>query len=380
MADEGVHTTRPPRILVVDDSFDHRVIADGFLSAAGYRVSHASSGQQALRMLDEEGLPHLICLDIRMPEMDGIELTRRLRAREDTAQVPVLIVTASPDPDLQRAALDAGADDYLVKPLRRIELLMRVRSLLRIRALNEDLRRRNRLIEQQRDQLIDAMQLRQQLFSMVVHDLKNPLAGVRGNMRMLLQGQVKGEDARATLQDVDEAAEWMQRMVLQILDLTRAADGGLETAKELVSVRDLLELVAAPARRQLAELDRTIELRVPASAADVWADFGLLRRLVANLLDNAGRFAPRGSVVSLRASNTGSAWRLEVIDRGVGVQLDKRDLIFEPYATLESGARSRGLGLAFCRLAVEAHDGCIGVDDVPGGGSCFWVELPLPPG
>jgi signal transduction histidine kinase len=311
--------------------------------------------------------------------MSGITLTRALRDDPTTAQLAVVILTAATDPETQREALAAGADDYLVKPIRRVELLLRVRSLLRIRALTKHLRRQTRRVEQQRDQLVDALQLRQQLFSMVVHDLKNPLAGMRGNLGLVLRSHGVSPDQRDALSDVDDAAEWMQRMVLQILDLTRPDGEGIEVDCVAVDAVALLEQVASPARRQLAELDRRLVVDLVAGGETVWADPGLLRRLVANLVDNAGRFAPRGTAVVLRAQPCSSGWRLDVEDEGPGVDLDKRSVIFEPYIRLEKSSRqTRGLGLAFCRLAAEAHGGCIGVEDRPGGGARFWIELPGP--
>lgn len=373
-------TPLPPRILVVDDSFEHRMVADGFLSSAGYRVSHAGSGEAALAAVEADP-PDLVCLDVRMPGLDGIAVTQAFRADPATLHLPVLILTADTDPQTQRQALAAGADDYLVKPLRRVELLLRVRALLRIQSLTRDLRRQKRRTEQQRDQLVDALQLRQQLFAMVVHDLKNPLAGMRGNLGLVRRSAGLSPDQQEALTDVDEAAEWMQRMVLQILDLTRPDGVGIEVDCEAVDAETLLARVASSARRQLAELDRRLEIQVVEGAQTVWADPGLLRRLVANLVDNAGRFAPRGTAVRVCARLCEAGWRLEVDDEGPGVEPDKRAVIFDPYTRLERSSRqTRGLGLAFCRLAAEAHGGRIGVTDRPGGGARFWVELPAAAG
>lgn len=372
---------RHPLLLVVDDSLQHRVLAEGFLASAGYRVELAESGAEALARV-AAAPPDLVVLDVRMPGMSGAEVCRAIRALPGGRDLPVLFVTTLQDPEVQRAAYDAGADDCLTKPLTPTELLMRVRSLLRIRRLSLDLRRRSAVIEQHRDTLLESLRVRRQLFHMVLHDLKNPLSSSRSELRALRALPGMPEAALEVLTDLDEGAQWMERMVHQILSLAGAEHHPLEVAPEWVQAAAALEQAIAPARRQLAELERGISVSVSAGAEELFVDADLLRRALANLVDNAGRHAPRGTDVRVEVTRQQACWEIAVIDDGPGVPEEQRGVIFDAFTSLgEAGARTgRGLGLAFCRLVAEGHGGRIGVHPGPEGGSRFWMRLPLPPG
>ena len=147
----------PPTILVVDDNLQNREVAEGHLVGAGYQAVQADSGLAALGMLESGAVrPDLVLLDVLMPGLDGFETCRRIRALPDGSRLPVLFLTALGDLGTHKAALDSGADDFLTKPINRTELLIRVRSLLRIKALSDEQTRNLEVISRQRDALIEA--------------------------------------------------------------------------------------------------------------------------------------------------------------------------------------------------------------------------------
>jgi DNA-binding response OmpR family regulator len=161
-----------PTILVVDDNLQNREVAEGHLVAAGYLAVQAESGEEALALLQGGGpRPDLVLLDVLMPGLDGFETCRRIRALPGGTRIPVLFLTALGDLGTHKAALDSGADDFLTKPINRTELLIRVRSLLRIKALSDEQTRHLEVISSQRDALVEAQRQKEELTALIVHDL-----------------------------------------------------------------------------------------------------------------------------------------------------------------------------------------------------------------
>src|SRR5580704_18453719 len=160
-----------PTILVVDDNLQNREVAEGHLVGAGYDVLQAEGGAQALTLLQGRR-PDLVLLDVLMPGMDGFETCRRIRALPEVGDLPVLFLTALGDLETHKAALESGADDFLT------ELLIRVRSLLRIKRLSDELRANVQVIRTQRDALLAAQRQKDELTALIVHDLKNPLSSI----------------------------------------------------------------------------------------------------------------------------------------------------------------------------------------------------------
>src|SRR5262249_1341684 len=144
-------------VLVVDDNFQNREVAEGHLVGAGYQAIQAESGEAALALVESGApWPDLILLDVLTPGLDGVGTCRRIRSRPGGPTVPILFLTALGDLGTHKAALDSGADDFLTKPINRTELLIRVRSLLRIKALSDEQARNLAVISQQRDALVEA--------------------------------------------------------------------------------------------------------------------------------------------------------------------------------------------------------------------------------
>lgn len=377
----GLEAQRPQRILVVDDNPANRQVAEGHLVSAGYRVTLAESGEAALAAYRAEP-PDLVLMDILMPGMDGFETCARLKELPGSRDVPVVFLTALADFASHQKALEAGADDFLTKPINRTELLIRVRSLLWVKRLKDELTQGYDLIRAQRDALLQAQRQKEELSALVVHDLKNPLTGILVNARFLLGEPAFVGDTQDALRDIVTSAEAMHRMVMNLLDISRSEDGTLVPRLSEVDLGELVELTCATARRRLEE--RRLELTLVMEAKALRADRDLLQRLLENLIDNAIKYTPAGGQLRIesRAEPEGQLL-LKVSDSGTGIPPEAREQIFQKYARLEGSAEvartSRGLGLAFCRLAAEAHGGRIWVEDQPPVGTAFCVLLPLAP-
>lgn len=378
----------PETILVVDDNLQNREVAEGHLVAAGYAVILAEGGPQALTLF-EQRRPDLVLLDVLMPGMDGFTTCRRLRELPRGKETPILFLTALGDLGTHKAALDSGADDYLTKPINRTELVIRIRSLLRIKQLSHQLQQNYEVIRTQRDALLQAHRQKEELAALIVHDLKNPLSSILSNVQFIERSKHLVGTDRESLQDVLRASESMLRMVMNLLDISRSEDGALVPQMIDFDVAPLLEEICSEMGRRVEDKQQRLALSVAAQVGVVRADRDLVRRIVENLIDNAYKYGPRNATISvearLGAGQDVGTLELRVRDQGEGVPQSYRTRIFEKYARLEDHAgaelrNSHGLGLVFCRRAVDVHGGQIWVEDSAPRGSCFCVRLPLAPG
>lgn len=225
---------------------------------------------------------------------------------------------------------------------------------------------------------------KEELTGFIVHDLKNPLASILANTRFLHHESAADDDAKDAAKDVLDAAESMHRMVLDLLDVSRAENGALVAKLVEVDVPKLLDNVSRAVGLRAAEKETKLVVRATALGGRlVRADKDLLSRVLENLLDNCLKYTPSGSTIQIEAEvRSDTHVELAIRDDGPGIPPEFRDKVFEKYVRLEgdghsSQARnSRGLGLVFCRLAVEAHGGRIWVEENQPRGSCFRIRLP----
>jgi two-component system sensor histidine kinase/response regulator len=366
-----------PKILVIDDNAENLALAQATLDDEGYQVVLAGSGEEGIRKFEAEQ-PDCVLLDVRMPDMDGFEVCGRIRASAHGADTPVVFLTALRDVDTFDRALRAGGDDFLTKPVRPTELIVRVQAALKLRRMSAELREHYELVRRQRDDLMRVQLQKERLSAFVVHDLKNPVSTMDLHAQLLLRERGLSEGARESVLRIREEARSLLRLLLDLLDISKSEEGALVAHVESVDLPALLaEVTAALAIK--AEAAR-VSFACAIEVDRVSADRDLLRRVLENLIENAIRHAPAGSRVGLGAHVRDDGVEIRVADAGPGIPADMRERIFDPFVQVESGDRvmtrtGRGLGLTFCRLAIEAHRGRIWVEDgAPG--SVFYVRLP----
>lgn len=364
------------RLLVVDDSPQNRLVATGHLEAAGYEVLNASSGEEALEMLATERID-LVVLDVLMPGLGGFETCRRIRATPAIADTPILFLTALGDREATTPAIEAGGDDLLPKPFHRSELLLRTRALIRQRQTTRQLERALHEVAEQNEALRRVEHDKRRISQLIVHDLKGPISAAMANAE-LLRHTVSADDTEV-VGDIVIAMQQLDRTARDLLDLSRAEVGELTPRMEPISLVDLAGEVVSAMRGIARWTDVSLDLDVRVD--QVSADRELTRRLLQNLVHNAIKHAPRGTSVRIAASLDGETLVLRVSDAGPGVRPEDTERIFEIFVTLDQDALrsgSHGLGLAFCRLAAEAHGGSIWVEAQEGAGAAFCVRLPQP--
>ena len=338
------------RILAVDDHPPSVELAEAYLLPEGYVVDSASDGDEALELV-ETSPPDLILLDVLMPRLDGYRVCEALKGREDTRLIPIIMVTSLKDKSDRIKSMEMGADDFLSKPVDKLELLIRVRSLLRIKRLHEDLDHSYR-------ELKASESAREYLLQMIVHDLKNPLTVVEANLEMM---EMKGlVDCQQYLDMSRTHSRQLFHMIQDLYDVSRMEKDEWVPNRKAVDFAEVvdscLQELAAPARY----LGKEIAVELGAGLPTLKGDRELLYRLLFDLIANAQHYTPQGEKVVLRAIPDGNQLRVEIEGGGDPVPAEHETRVFEVAGQVETcGLASRGLRLPFCKMAVEAHGGKI---------------------
>lgn len=218
---------------------------------------------------------------------------------------------------------------------------------------------------------------KEDLARLVVHDMKSPIASMLLNLSLALEESLP-ERTRVALENAKASAEALHRLAMNLLDISRSEEGRLVAVRRETDIGELVRDVAEPLRARAGRGRKRIVVEGSATAQ---VDPELLRRIVENLVDNSLRYAPAGTTIRIETLLNGSL-QIRVRDEGPGIPAEAREKIFEKYAKLDpvrDERTSRGMGLAFCRIAAAAHGGTVHVEDNEPRGACFVVRLPVVP-
>jgi two-component system, sensor histidine kinase and response regulator len=351
-------------ILVADDDRSVRRLILRVLSNQAYHLVEVENGEECINLV-RTLQPDLILMDGKMPIMDGFAACEAIRKMVEGGDLPILMVTALEDAGSVNRAFSVGANDYITKPINWEVLRQRIKRLL-------DSRR--------------AEKLRDDLMHMIVHDMKNPLSNIAGYQELLLDG-AKGE-LNQTQRDIVfrtiRNANYLLEMANNILDLQKMQEGRMLLDYERVYLPDLFTRAVTNINWIAQSYSINIEVNCPTNSI-VQLDVQLMLRVLTNLLTNAIKHSVRGSKVSLSAQlvteNDKESWHLKVQDAGEGISLSDQSRIFERFTlgtnSLKSAESGTGLGLTFCKLVAEAHQGKILLESSIGKGSIFTIVLPV---
>jgi signal transduction histidine kinase len=311
-----------------------------------------------------------------MPGIDGFATCRTLKTSYGDKCAPVIFVTAKSEADDVVTGFEAGGVDYLTKPFRPKEVVARIRTHLS----------NQQLVEQQKllvEQLSKANAAKDRFLGMCAHDLRNPLSSIRGLAELMVEDAIGplSTEQKEIVQTIHGASQSMLQLVNELLDVATIEAGHLKLAKEPTSVVEIVERSVHLSNIEAAKKNTRIEMVKLSTDPMVDVDRNKIRQVVDNLISNAVKYSPRGSVITvlIHADATGAGFAVR--DSGPGIPESERHKLFKDYGRLSSvptgGEKSTGLGLAISRKIVEAHDGTIGVENIPGRGAEFVVRLPL---
>ncbi len=368
----------PRCILLVDDEPFNLALLERLLVPLGHDLVRAEDGASALAMLAERK-PDLVLLDLVMPGMDGFNVLAEIRARATEDHIPVIVLTAHSEREIRLRGLEAGADDFLEKPVDARTLRLRVANLLQWNESRAALRRLNRELESRNASLRRLQREQRELTDFVVHDLKTPLSSICLNLRYAQEvvGEERPNLAEA-LEDASRASRRLRSMIEDLLVISRLEDCDLPVHEELIVLSDLLREVFGEYVRRAA--DKHVELLGPRlTSTRVLADRALLQRVIENLLDNSLRYTPEHGRVSIATRSNGKA-EIFVSNSGPPIPPSERVRIFEKFARVENGRSAlgnAGLGLYFCKRVLEALGGSIEVTETAEWPTSFVLSLPV---
>ena len=357
------------RIVLADDNADMRDYLRRLLGGR-WAVEAVRTGREALDAVCRERAD-LVITDVMMPDMDGFALLSALKADDRTRDIPVLMLSARAGEEMRLEGLQAGADDYLVKPFSARELLARVEMQL--------LRASMRAVEdRQRRQLEVANRTKDEFLAMLGHELRNPLAPILTALQLM---RLRGGDALEKERTVIERqTRHLVRLVDDLLDVSRIARGKIDLRRERVDLADVVAKAIEMSSPLLEERQHDLSVDVPRDLA-VDADPARLAQVFANLLTNSAKYTETGGSIQVTTERVGESITIRVKDDGIGIAPEMLPHVFDMFAqerqALDRTRGGLGLGLTIVKTLTELHGGSVEVSSAGRGqGSEFVVRLP----
>lgn len=379
-----METPSSASILIVDDNRIGRLMLRHLMEKEGWTVLEAENGQEGLALFDLQR-PDLFLLDIEISDMNGVEFCARLRQRPGGDKIPLLLISGLTDRVLIAQALEAGATDYLTKPIEWRLLRQRISQHLQLQAAETKLAqieiKQEEFLHYQKTEAIDRMA------GTLAHEFNNLLQVINGYSERLLSGLVSDQSGwRHDMEKIKQAGQRAAALNRQLLSLSRRQPADIRE----ISLNDILTDLEDMLRRLISQ-NIDLEVRLAPDLGWVAADQGQLEQVLMNLVINArdampyaGRLTIETGNVFLEKSHTdwqvdlkpGSYVMLAVKDTGVGMDQETMKVIFKPFFTTKKPGKGTGLGLAAVSSIVRRSGGHIWVDSDLGQGTTFKIFLP----
>lgn len=383
-------TTRPKRVLIVDDERTNRELLEAFLTGFGHEIDMAADGLEALAKLD--GSHDLVLLDVMMPGIDGFEVARRIRTESSCFDVPICMVTALSGREQRLHAVESGANDFIAKPIDKMELKIRTASLLRakeaqdvIKGCQVKLEEQARILQKNYEELQEAEELKGEFLGIASHDLKNPLTCILGFTTLIQHlappGAMMTEKTFELLARIVLHTRNMEAIIKNFLDFQIMEDGQFKRTTSSVDLNSIARSAMEQNAGNAEQKQITLSLDLDESLPRVLADSSQIGQVVDNLVSNALKFGAVGGHTMIATRQLEGSVFLEVTDSGPGLSEEDLAMLFVKYAKLSNkptGAESStGLGLAICKKMIDLNGGEIGGRNNEGEGATFWFRLPV---
>ena len=369
-ATEGAY----PLVLVVeDDKLTHRLL-QRFLEKADMRYIGVETPHQAFELLENEA-PDLILSDIQMPEMDGIAFCAKLRKTERFKDVPLIFFTSLQDMDTMSRAFDSGANDYVVKPIRQVEVVSRAKRHIREYLQKKEAARKIETLNHQNES-------KNRFLGVASHDLRNPLVSIRG-MSHFLSSQQFGElneSQKEMVATIVEASEAMLKLVEDLLDISKIESGQIKTNKEAHRLGDVARYAITLHQPTASNKQIALQLVNECGEPTLDIDKTLINRVIDNLVSNAIKFSPANTTITVRLHEEADSINLSIEDQGPGIPPDEFDKLFREFGKTSNlptaGESSSGIGLFVSQRIAKSHGAEILARNLEQGGACFSLKFP----
>jgi len=362
------------QVLIVDDIAENLKILSNVLFEQDLEISFAINGMQALETVSISP-PDLILLDISMPEMDGYEVCKRLKADAKTKQIPVIFLTARTNSEDIIRGFEVGGVDYITKPYNHTELISRVFTHLELKTSRD-------IIAQQVDELKQLNSAKDTFLSIMAHDLKNPFNTVMGFSELLLKNEDKlpKEKIRKYYSYIYNSARSGFTLLENLLQWARMQTGSLQVIPVSIDIEEIIKkvlefILPTAAQKNIHISPISVEKNMP-----VFFDKEMVHTVLRNLLSNAVKFSHEGGEITIGIDNTDIKTIVSVTDKGVGISETNRAKIFTINQQLSTegtaSERGTGLGLILCKEFVEKNGGELWFESEQGKGSTFYFSMP----
>jgi two-component system sensor histidine kinase/response regulator len=362
------------RFLIVDDSEPSREMLCRLLERQGHTCVTASSGAEAMELLDEDHFD-LVLLDLMMPEMNGVETLRAIKSNPKFEDLAVVMLSAFDEVDEIGLSLEAGAEDYLVKPFNHIVLNARLHAILEHKRLRNLERRKTLELELADAELRRSNEELRRFASVVSHDLQEPLRMITSYMQLLQRdlGANLTEEQIEYFNFAIEGGRRMSELIQDLLSYSRVS--AVEPVRETIDLNEVVKDVLSFLRTSIEESGACI---VVSALPTITSDCSQIRQLFQNLLSNAIKYRREEPLlVQIGAKRVDADWLFSVVDNGMGIDPEDQQRIFEMFSrSHERSVPGTGIGLAICQRVVERLGGRIWVESVPGQGSTFYFTIP----
>ncbi len=364
------------KILIVDDYVENLKVLGSYLLQKGIQVTPATKGNQAILLAQSKPFD-LILLDIQMPEMDGYEVCKILKSDDRTKDIPVIFLSARNDTQDIVKGFNVGAVDYITKPFNSDEILSRIKNHLELKFAQD-------IINEQNTKLTQLNATKDKFFSIIAHDLKNPISSFRDTTAYLSDNynEISEEEKIELIQLTRQSAEVVFSLLNDLLDWSRSQRGVIQYYQVETDLFMLAENVISILKPNALKKNITLENNIPPNTL-ASIDVYMILTVMRNLLTNAIKFTSFEGKCSFNSEllPDGNLIKVSLVDTGIGIPPEKIENLFKidksfttPGTNNELGT---GLGLILCKEFVEKNGGNIWVESEIGVGSKFIFTVPV---
>lgn len=362
------------KLLVVDDVQTNVLLLKALLSKEGYGILVANNGQEALEVIRNEN-PDLILLDVMMPGMDGFEVAERLKSEEYRCEIPIIFLTALDDTQSIVNGFKLGAGDFISKPFRKEELMVRIKHQLSLVAAR-------RIIEEKNEELRKTIAGRDKMYSVIAHDLRSPMASMKMLLNTIMMSVEKdkiGPDIFDMLEMSNKTSEEVFSLLDNLLKWTKSQLGKLTVIPQKLDISGLADGVVE-VTNSVAEVKHIKLIRTDHESFFVYVDIEMIKSILRNLISNAVKFSNPDSEIKVGIKAEDGKVIVSVTDSGKGIKKeDQHKLLkdsthFTTYGT--NSEEGSGLGLLLCRDFARKNGGELWFESEENLGSVFSFSLP----
>ena len=362
------------KLLVVDDVQTNVLLLKALLGKEGYGILVANNGQEALEVIRNEN-PDLILLDVMMPGMDGCEVAERLKSEEFRCEIPIIFMTALDDTQSIVNGFKLGVGDFISKPFRNEELMVRIKLQLSLVAAR-------RIIEEKNEELRKTIAGRDKMYSVIAHDLRSPMASMKMLLNTIMMSVEKDKidpDIFDMLEMSNKTSEEVFSLLDNLLKWTKSQLGKLTVIPQKLDISGLADGVVE-VMNSVAEVKHIKLIRTDHESFFVYVDIEMIKSILRNLISNAVKFSNPDSEIKVGIKAEDGKVIVSVTDSGKGIKKeDQHKLLkdsthFTTYGT--NSEEGSGLGLLLCRYFARNNGGELWSESEENLGSVFSFSLP----